>query len=285
MLNRCHCCQGSSTGSGAFTAQWEEKHFLGAVLPWVTRSSSHSAAPRTDFRRTSLMMEREEEQGRWLQLCVCACVRARTCTLHSLLGPTCTTTAARVLDFNLPVSHFLHFYIPNCITSGLCANKCAKWVWFQNEISGKLNTDSRSPCGPDDGPDRQIITLKYAHITAEVIYLGMFLATLEPRFAFLSPSQTSFFLSFEGHVLGGISSYLMWTFHSQVRLLKTQGRWEKLTDPLPLDGYAAVALPAEWLKQEQGRINHWKQVQLPQRNQYLNYFNLWEIIVDKPGAY
>lgn len=38
-LNRCQCFQGSFTSSGCFTAQWEEKHFSGPVLPWVTRSS------------------------------------------------------------------------------------------------------------------------------------------------------------------------------------------------------------------------------------------------------
>lgn len=65
----------------------------------------------------------------------------------SALNLSCSGLTLLCGDFNLPISQFLHFYIPNCITLGLYANKFAKWVWFLNEISTNLNMDTHSPYG------------------------------------------------------------------------------------------------------------------------------------------
>lgn len=124
--------------SGVVDKQWRfhssvgsETFFWGPVLPWLTRSCLSFRCAEDRFHK-DLANDGARGGAGLLITAEYARVRARVHTCvhgHALSIPSSaqlTTPAARVLGFNLPVSHFLHFYIPNCITSGLCANKCAK---------------------------------------------------------------------------------------------------------------------------------------------------------------
>lgn len=90
MLNRCQCCQGSFTSSGAFTAQWEEEHFFlffGPLLPWVTRSSLSFRCAEDRFQR-DLANDGAGGRAGPLITAVCVCVPARACTdMHFSFPP------------------------------------------------------------------------------------------------------------------------------------------------------------------------------------------------------